>query len=458
VTGDAEGNIYLSTADNMSVPGQTFILLMVDPSGQIFRYSTGTATFSLMWGLFYDLNHKALYVMDEQRLVKFSEEVVTQSPSRLPTTVPSSSPSSPTSTPTIIPSVVPTHSPNALPSSRPSVVPVARPTGSPSNHPSTFPSGRPSVIPTGSPIASPSSLPSTIPSFRPSSAPTDVVTGTPSTVPTDRPSRFPTAQPSCLPSSQPSDSPTAFPSCSPTDIPSIKPSVIPTDQPSSSPTTQPSGSPSNLPTVKPSAPSFAPTLAPNANDQVMIQGNVVITGVRSNILNNASVSTIVKAIANVSTSSPQQTTITSISLLKKKGRFQVSSSINSSTLFDFSIVFECRYDMSRHPTFNSSYFAEIRARSLRNSVQDGSFQNVLQLFAVNHNATQLLDAKCDTITLSSTVVTPASSVDDTSDEKEDKLNDGEIVGIVVGGFVGSLLLFFLFIRFRKHHKKIDPII
>jgi hypothetical protein len=384
--------------------------------------------------------------------------VPTSIPSIRPSSLPSGAPTSSPAVPTSLPSQVPVAEPSAAPSGYPSGVPSLRPSSVPSSLPTSSPAS-PTSMPSWSPSSTPSSIPSTAPQAFPTSSPTISPQALPSSTPTGLPSVEPSSVPSEAPSSKPSSSPvsgsTARPSGEPSSSPSCFPTSPPTIFPSSTPTGFPSGQPSTTPSTKPTAPSFAPTLAPNANDQVNIQGSVVVTGVRSNPLNNASVTTITQAIANVSNNA-QQTTVTSTSLLKKKGRLQAIP-----TTYTFKVVFQCIYSMAYFPTFNSSYFAEIRTKGIKDAVKNGNFENILKHVAVGYNATQLLDASCDTITLSTTIVTADSSF--TTDDKEDKLSAGKIVGVVIGCFVGGFFIFFILSRFynvdgSRKHEKDDPAI
>jgi hypothetical protein len=328
--------------------------------------------------------------------------------------------------------------PGPPPTSRPTVVPI------------------PSSLPTNSPTNSPSLSPSSRPSGAPSNYPTGNPTGGPSALPTGQPSSFDTPLPSSLPTTCPTNSPSVSPSANPSTYPSGSPTTLPT----CSPSVVPSVSPTNAPTVEPSSPSFVPTLAPNADDRIGINGNIIINDVHSNSLNNASLVSIQKAVTNIS-GNAQQVNIVSTSLLKKKGRFQVSSS--SSGLYSFRVNVLFVYEMAYYPTLNSSYFAELRTEVIREAVKEGYFQNILKQIAVVRNATQLLDAVCDTVTLSSTIISSDSSSSSSSDKEEDKLNDGEIVGVVLGCFVGSIILLFVINRFhnvdgsRKGDDKEDPV-
>jgi hypothetical protein len=375
----------------------------------------------------------------------------TSIPSSRPIASPSGAPTSAPAVPTSLPSSVPVAEPSSAPTSSPAV-PTSVPSWSPSSTPSTIPSASPKASPTSAPTLSPEAFPTSTPTcFPSSSSPSEGPSSRPSSSPVSGSTAGPSRVPSSAPSTRPSREPSSSPSCSPTTLPSTSPSSEPTDSPSGQPSTRPSS--------KPTAPSFAPTLAPNANDQVKIQGNVVIMGVHSNSLNNASVATIQKAVTNVS-SNAQQTAVTSISLIKKKGHFQVSAAADE--LYTYRIGFQCLYNMAFYPTFNSSYFAEIRTKEMKDSVKSGYFEYILKHVAVNKNATQLLDASCDVITLSTSVGTSDSSSSTSSDHDEDKLNDGKIVGVVIGCFVGGFFIFFILSRFynvdgsRKQHQKDDP--
>jgi hypothetical protein len=370
------------------------------------------------------------------------------SPSGEPTSAPAAPTSIPSSKPISSPSGEPTSAP-AAPTSIPSSKPISSPSGEPTSAPaiptsvpSRKPSSLPSESPTNAPIV-PTSLPSSLPIAKPSAAPSGIPSSTPSSIPLSEPSSVPTAFPTAVPSWNPSSSPSTIPSTSPQAVPTCIPKVSPSSQPSSFPSKVPTGRPSSSPISIASSPSFIPTIAPNANEQVKIEGSLVIGNVHSNTLNNVSLMVIKAAIVNIS-SNAQTTTIKSIELLKKKGSFQMAT-------YNFTVDFQCIYHMSFYPLYNSSYLTAMKKNNIENAVTSGFFQILLHQHAIFHNATQLSNATCDTVTLSSSLSTVESSV--STDNKDNAITVGAVVGIAIGGFVVGFCCFFVMLTYSKRRRE-----
>jgi sugar lactone lactonase YvrE len=296
---------------------------------------------------------------------------------------------------------------------------VTSPTSSPSTHPV------PSIPPSSSPSVVPSSNPSSIPSLSP----------------TLRPSARPTCSPTAVPSDNPSTSPTAIPFAKPTSVPSAKPTTLPTAIPFARPT--------SVPSAKSTAPSFAPTLAPNVNDKVNIYGETVISGVNGNVLNNQSMTTVTEALKNIS-GSAREAKVTTIKLLNKKGR-SLQEAVQSHS---FKIAFVTVYYLSYYSGWNSSYVAEIKLKTMKEAVEDGSFQNVLRSLATVYNASQLLNVTCDEITLSTSIIDTNSDSSSSSSSDSSSLTIGVTAAVVVCSIIGAGLFIFLFVCFlyrRDNH-------
>jgi hypothetical protein len=374
-------------------------------------------------------------------------------PSSEPSGKPSSNPvAEPTGVPSGSPSTRPSGRPSAVPSDVPSSVPSGKPSGSPSGIPSSKPAaeptGEPTGIPSSLPVVSPTGLPSSIPSERPSAVPSAVPTS-PSSVPSshpsilmDTPSSFPSGFPSSVPSSVPSSKPFGSPTTVPSSLPSSFPSSEPTTIPSAKPSVRPSDKPSSLPSSEPTSPSFAPTKAPNVNDLVEIKGEFVVSTVYDNFLNNRSLTTLTAAVYNIS-GSAQHVEITATRLLSKKGRMQDLAVVT----YRFKIDFLAVYYLAYYSGWNSSYVAEVKSNSIKAAVEGGTFQSVLQDLAEARNATQLLEASCDTVILSSTVISPDTTTSSSSNHKSHMLSDGAIAGIVVGSFM-AFVFFVLYLIAR----------
>jgi hypothetical protein len=300
----------------------------------------------------------------------------------------------------------PTSQPSSVPSSKPSV-----PTGEPSGQPSVVPSCVPVSVPTGFPTGYPSAIPAALP------------TGEPTTVPSAAPAN---------PSSIPSVFPTGLPSSAPSSHPSLPPSAVP----STSPSIRPSNKPSSEPTSEPSSPSFIPTRAPNVNDHVEIVGGVVISKVSDNVFNNQSMTTVTEALKNIS-GSAQEVVITEVKIMKKKGRTVLDAPAVS---YSFKIDFVAVYYLSYYSGWNSSLVAEMKLKTIKEAVGDGSFQKIFRSLAAVRNATQLFDGICGIVSLSSTILSPDSSSSFNNHESR-MLSDAAIAGIVVGCCMAVVLLF-----------------
>jgi hypothetical protein len=304
--------------------------------------------------------------------------------------------------------------PTSQPTS-PTFVPSFKPSELPSGQPSCIPSSKPSVDPTGAPTINPTDKPSLIPSSEPSVVPTVV----PTINPTDKPSIIPSSKPSV--------------------VPTITPTINPTGDPTLRPVSNPSGQPSGRPSSKPTAPSFVPTKAPNVNDVIIISGGLVVSEVSEGVLNNRSMTILTAAVHNIS-GSAQDVTITTTKLIKKKGR----TILDSVSIYSFQIDFVAVYYLSYYSGWNTSYVAEMKLKTMKAAVEDGSFEIELRRLAAIHNATQLFNATCHEVTLSASEITSTSS-SSTSDNTS--LSDGEIAGIVIASVFGMCLALCLVVCF-----------
>jgi hypothetical protein len=84
---------------------------------------------------------------------------------------------------------------------------------------------------------------------------------------------------------------------------------------------------------------------------------------------------------------------------------------------------------------------------MKEAVEDGSFQNVLRSLAVVHNATQLLEGICESISLTSSIISPESS---SNHHKSQIVNDGAVAGIVVGCFMTVIFLYLFLYFFARY--------
>jgi hypothetical protein len=406
ITGDGTGTLYITAYNRLQVyrvntGGLLNVFLGSGTTGTTLGISSLSANLDRPFGIYarVDSSLSPIVYLTEDNSPLVKKLIPVASPTSQPSSLPSSQPSSPTSGPTSKPSVKPSFIPSGEPTTVPSSVPVAVPTG------------EPSTIPT----ASPSSLESAVPSSDPSMGPT----GRPSADPSMRPTSRPSSEPSAIPSSDPSLRPTSRPSSEPSAIPSSDPSLRPTRRPSSEPSSEPT------------APSFSPTKAPNANDMITINGGLVVSDVSDGVLNNRSMAILTAAVRNIS-GSAQAVTITTTKLIKKKGRVILDSVF----IYSFQIDFVAVYYLSYYSGWNTSYFAEMKLKTMKVAVEDGSFEIELRRLAAIHNATQLFNATCHEVTLSASEITSTSS-SSTSDNTF--LSDGEITGIVIASVFGMCL-------------------
>jgi hypothetical protein len=118
------------------------------------------------------------------------------------------------------------------------------------------------------------------------------------------------------------------------------------------------------------------------------------------------------------------------------------------TTYRFKIDTLVVYYLSYCSGWNSSYVAEMKLKTMKEAVEEGTFTRVLQNLAEARNATQLLTVTCDTVTLLSTIVSlDSASSSSSGDYKSRKLSDGAVAGIVVGSFM-ALVFFVLFMLAR----------
>jgi hypothetical protein len=461
ISGDGRGSLYITAFAHKKVfhvnpEGIINVFLGSDSAGTSLGISPLTANLNTPYGIFCSVDSSsslALYLTElESFLAK--KLIYISSPTSQPSSVPSSKPSVPTGErsgqPSAVPSFVPIAEPSGQPSVVPSVVPIAEPTGVPRGSPTSkpaAPTGEPTGVPSSQPAVEPTGTPSTIPSLTPTTEPTGKPSVVPSCVPVSVPTGFPTGYPSAIPAALPTGEPTTIPSASPSSIPSVFPTGLPSSAPSShpslppsavpstNPSIRPSNKPSTEPTSEPSSPSFIPTRAPNVNDHVEIVGGVVISKVSDNVFNNQSVTTVTEALKNIS-GSAQEVVITAAKLLKKKGRTVLDAPVSYSFKIDFVAV----YYLSYYSGWNSSFVAEMKLKTIKEAVGDGSFQKIFRSLAAVRNATQLFDGICGTVSLSSTILSPDSSSSFNNHESQ-VLSDAAIAGIVVGCCMAVVLLF-----------------
>jgi hypothetical protein len=457
ISGDGRGSLYITAFAHKKVfhvnpEGIINVFLGSNTAGTSLGISPLTANLGLPYGIFCSVDSSsslALYLTEQDSFLA-KKLIYISSPTSQPSSVPSSKPSVPTGEPSgqpsAVPSFVPIAEPTGVPRGSPTSKPAAptgEPTGVPSSQPAVEPTGTPSTIPSLTPTTEPTGKPSVVPSCVPVSVPTGFPTGYPSAIPaalpTGEPTTIPSAAPSrsetAVPSANPSSTPSVFPTGLPSSAPSSHPSLPPSAVPSTNPSIRPSNKPSSEPTSEPSSPSFIPTRAPNVNDHVEIVGGVVISKVSDNVFNNQSVTTVTEALKNIS-GSAQEVVITAVKLVKKKGRTVLDAPVSYSFKIDFVAV----YYLSYYSGWNSSFVAEMKLKTIKEAVGDGSFQKVFRSLAAVRNATQLFDGICGTVSLSSTILSPDSSSSFNNHESR-MLSDAAIAGIVVGCCMAVVLLF-----------------
>jgi hypothetical protein len=246
----------------------------------------------------------------------------------------------------------------------------------------------------------------------------------------------PTNSPTYYSSPIPAPSPTSHPSPSPTATPTSTAIVYPSSIPSSSPSILPSVHPSVFPT----SPSFSPTLAPNVNDQVHIEGTLLVKDVLSNVLSAVSTIILTDALDDVS----GYAEIVKVTFVKLVSKDEHLKDLSLAT-FSFEIDFLAVYYLSYYTGWNSSFVAEIKSKTIKDAVESGAFQVVLQHLALISNSSDLFRATCDTVMLSATIISPETS-SSTSDNRDGTvLYWWAIAGIVIIGVIAVLLIFCLFL-------------
>jgi hypothetical protein len=321
-------------------------------------------------------------------------------------------------------------SPTFDPSSSPSSLPSNAPSSCPSVYPSSIPTVISSTNTTSAPIFSPSfstaSLPSSLPSASPSKPPSllsILPSGQPALLPTSIPSSRPSSQPSYQPVATPSSSPSSPPSTNPTHLASVpfsfptNPSSQPTSHPSrrtKSPTLVTSGSPTVILTISPSfRPSTAPSFKPN-NDQIELTGNLILSFVYSNALNNDSLFLIKEATRNVS-DSPDSVQVTSPSILSSSSSSSPTSYnrrnlLQTLSFSTFRVSFLVVYLMSDYPGLETSDVTAKKKSIVRKAMTTSIFQKELRYLAIKANSSILYNVTASLEgNLTSSIISDSSS-------------------------------------------------
>jgi sugar lactone lactonase YvrE len=256
------------------------------------------------------------------------------------------------------------------------------------------------------------------------------------------------------PSSQPSSQPSTLGQHTPipTFIPTKVPSFIPTTTSSLSPTMSlPSLNPSSasiLSSVMPalsSSPSYSSSSSPHVEEEVEIEGALIISSVFADFLNNHSLITLNKAIYNISDHA-ESCEITSGALVEQsKRRRSLMTHTLTVVTYMFEISFHCSYSMSDYPSHNASNIETMKKTEIQHKVEDKIFQKVLRSFALYYNATQLFNSTCNAVTFLS--YSTSSFTESTHDSS---YSGSEIAAIVLGVIFGIYLCCFLmFCCFRR---------
>jgi hypothetical protein len=494
VRGDLAGNLFISCyafnkIRQITTSGiiNTIIGTNTAAASATTGISSSQTAIKQPYGLFYDHSSGTLYFSEFafpmiKKSVIGSVVVVdpSSSPSSSPSTVPSASPyAAPTSSPSDSPSSIPSASPSTAPTDSPTTSPTATPSGKnvpdvpsskPSASPDAFPSAKPSFSPEAKPTAIPNGDPTSYPTTNaavPSSDPTKAPFS--SSSPSSRPTNHPSVKPSFMPTSSPSDAPTKKPQADPSASPSVSPVGSPSSSPtshSSAPVTVPVASPVVVPsaiaTVAPSlSPSAVPTFSPSAvinNDLITVKGDLIISSISSNFLNNRSLSTLEEALHNITGNSNCAITLAELLARRRNLKSRTEESVSHMAMttavatYKFDIHFTCDYDMADYPvTSNTSYVANLKSKEIKDAVEDGSFQKEVNHLAITYNATQLLNANCTDVSMSYSVSSSSSSTSSSNNNNENlALTADQITGIVIGSFFFCLICCFLtFLVVRK---------
>jgi hypothetical protein len=216
-------------------------------------------------------------------------------------------------------------------------------------------------------------------------------------------------------------------------IPSAKPSELPSSQPSSHPT-HPSFAPTQYPT-------FAP-IVPGTTPVVQIDGSTSLQQVGpGSVLTSTSINTFTTTLQQKSGAQD-----VGISSATKTGRRKLVNNIRTSIIeveavgsSTWLVKFVTKYYLANYPGLNATALAAQQINIINDAFTSGDFQALLRSNAVLFNATQLLDAETDSVELTSTVVSPSS---ESSSSDRHEISDGAIAGIVIGSFIGAMVLFY----------------
>jgi hypothetical protein len=346
----------------------------------------------------------------------------------------------------------PSFTPVSLPET-----PITIPIATSSNLPSWSPSNSPHALMT-TPTASPSDqfLP---PFFRPgrlpfSEAPIDV---SPTTAPTTNMPNAGSLSPVALIPVVPTIR-NILPTLGPQLLPVLLPTVLSVTSP---PTFSPSSfSPSSLPiTTSPTqtvddpvtqSPSVLFITPPNPSmARVEITGSILLRSV-SSFSFNKSANALSGALYNIS-GNPQKSEILSVTkaMMKTRLRFSNAAVTLQQQSNDFEISFLNSYYFSFLPSnaiFNVTYFAAVKTRLIRESIESGHLQRILRNLAASHNVTAFSNVTCDVVSLASKIISSDDgSIADTSSSKHKGLGVAAVAGITIGSFlvIGTLLFVLL---------------
>ena len=217
----------------------------------------------------------------------------------------------------------------------------------------------------------------------------------------------PTFTPSTMPTKTPTSEPTATPTEVPTEAPTFKPSEIPTIEPTPSPTSEPTtAKPSVSPTPRPTAAptTAAPTARPTKDTTISVTftSNFIIGGFASDSLDSTSEFVLINVTASAMKISKDFVTLSSYSLQSAIAGVYGRRGLGS---YQLSVVLLIQVFLEDFPFYSSpiDLYTDL-AKSLRASVDTGSFTASLNKMAYVYGSTALLQASCSKIIISDPII------------------------------------------------------
>lgn len=312
------------------------------------------------------------------------------------------------------PSIAPTLAPTIVPTLTPSFIPTTAPTMAPTVVPSVVPTVSPTIAPTSSPTV----VPTVSPSVAPSLAPT--------VEPTASPTVDPTAEPTVDPTQAPSIAPTPAPTTAPTTAPSLAPSEAPTIEPTASPTAEPSASPT-----------VAPTSAPTYTSYISFAITVDLYNLTASVPGDASLDA-------VSESAYSSAVADVLGLDHRLVEFESQSALSTNNSMRVEVQVSAPVDGFADMDGFATY-VEL-SNTLTTALADLTLQEAIRDESAVEGADVTLWATTDPTTA---YVSPYKVTNPSESGGSGSAWKGKVAGVVIGAFLGCLLLFLILLCFFK---------